>query len=247
MQSNLINSCKRIGAVLAIGTLLIAQACNRPDQLTCVTGNGEIDTDTRSIGSFDALASAGNYDVTIVQGEGSTILIQAESNLLQHIETKVDRGTLQLSTVNDRCISPTDRVRITVTVPALSGVLLNGSGMIVCDSLTAPTFNAELTGSGDIDLRLFSTDITATVGGSGNLFLAGYSPITELTARGSGLLDASLLESDTCYATVRGSGDLYTNCDSLLVAEIVGSGDLYYTGNPTIDERDNGSGELKMY
>lgn len=247
MQFHLLSSCKRATGLLAIALLLIAQGCEKPKQLVCVTGNGELDSETRSVGTFDALASAGNYDVTIIQGAGSSLLIQAESNLLQHIETKIDRGTLQLSTVNNQCISPTERVRITVTVPALSAVLLNGSGMIVCDSLLAPTFNAQLSGSGDIDLRVFSSNVSATVGGSGNLFLEGYSPVTELTSTGSGLLDAALLESDTCYGTVRGSGDLYTNCDSLLVAEIIGSGDLYYTGTPTIDETDNGSGELKMY
>ena len=226
--------------------LALGQSCNR-NELVCVRGNGELSTESRPLASFSAIASSGNFDVTIVQGEGPLAVVTAESNLQQHIETRVDRGTLQLSTVNDQCISPQERVRITVTVPTLAGVLLNGSGTVSCDSFLVSTFNAELTGSGSIDMLLMGNDVTATVGGSGQLVLAGWATQTTFTATGSGSLDALQFATDTCRATVQGSGDLFVHCDSLLIAEISGSGDIWYTGNPEIDELDTGSGDVKMY
>lgn len=230
----------------ALLVLTLAQSCSRND-LVCTRGNGELETETRQLASFDALATSGNFDVTIVQGEGPIAVVTAESNLLQHIETKVDRGTLQLNTVNDQCISPQERVRIEITVPSLAGVLLSGSGTLTSDTFLVSTFNAELTGSGSIDLRLTGQDVTATVGGSGQMVLAGSTRESSLTITSSGSLDALQMPSETCRATVRGSGDLFLHCDSLLIAEITSSGDIWYTGNPEIDELDTGSGDLKMY
>ena len=96
-------------------------------------------------------------------------------------------------------------------------------------------------------MLLMGNEVTATVGGSGQMILAGWATNSDLTTTGSGTLDALQFTTDTCRATVQGSGDLFVHCDSLLIANISGSGDIWYTGSPEIDERDTGSGDVKMY
>lgn len=241
---------KTLNTIKLLSVLLLAtaalQSCTRND-LVCVRGNGAVQSETRILGDFDAIASSGNFDVTIVQGNGPLAEVTAERNLLQHIETRIDRGTLQLNTVDNQCISPTERVRITIYTPSLSGVLQNGSGDIVCDSLSTTLLNAELTGSGSIDMRVLADAVTARVSGSGQMYLEGAAPNAQLTVSGSGTLDALDMPTQIADVSLRGTGDIFVHCDSVLNVEITGSGDVWYTGDPEVDSRITGSGNLKLY
>jgi len=230
-------------ALLLLGTL---QSCDRSG-LICVRGNGNLDTESRLIGEYSAVASSGNFDIVIVQGAGGMAEIEAESNLLKHIETKVDRGTLQIGTVDNQCINEQERIRIELTVASLAGVLQNGSGYIFCDSLSTTDFNAQITGSGDVEMRVFANSLDASVAGSGNMTLRGTAPTADLATTGSGPVDALDLHTQICDVRSRGSGNIWTHCDSLLDVTITGSGDVFYTGNPTITERITGSGTLEIY
>jgi len=52
------------------------------------------------------------------------------------------------------------------------------------------------------------------------------------------------LNQNNCFATISGSGNIYTSVSDLLDVKITGSGDVYYFGHPIVNVSISGSGQL---
>jgi hypothetical protein len=231
----------------------------------CVDGNGVIVSQTRTVSSFTRVESNGEFDVMIYPGEERSVKVEADENLMDFIITRVSGDELIIETRRGNCIRSSEDIRVTVTVPELYHIDLNGSGSIWCDTLSAPDFDVDLDGSGSIrcvsltvpDLSakisgsgkmnmsgVFS-NVRAVIDGSGETTLTGETSIADFLINGSGRISAGDLKADTCYAKITGSGDIYTWVIDLLEVDISGSGTVYYYGdNPIINTHITGSGRV---
>jgi hypothetical protein len=216
-----------------------------------IKGNGNRVTETRDVGSYEEVSVAGWFDVELVSGQEGTLEVKGEENLLEHLVTEVKNGTLVIKTESGYNLQPSswrsDGILITVPVQDLSGVSLSGSGDIRGKTrLEAETFSAVMSGSGDIELEVYSEQVEATLSGSGNLIMRGRSGSLTVSVSGSGDVDAYGLEARSVDASVSGSADIRVTVTGSLKARVSGSGDIHYRGNPeTIDSKSAGSGDVK--
>ena len=114
-------------ALLAIwfAGCLLASACT----LDILRGSGDRITESRPVNGIDRVSLAGSGDVILSQGDRESLTVETDDNLMQHIVTKVDGGTLTLGTKPGVNISLT-RLRFTLTVQDLDGLNVSGSGKI---------------------------------------------------------------------------------------------------------------------
>jgi hypothetical protein len=255
---------KNLICIALVASAILLSSCEGiwPD---CVEGNGVIFTENRDVSAFTGVESNGDFEVNIFPGEESGVTVEADENLMDLIITRVSGDELIIETRHGNCIRSSDEVRVTVTVPGLNRIDLNGSGTIWCDSLSTSYFNAELDGSGTIrcvsmmvstlDVEIsgsgkMETDGTFTVvntviDGSGEAILSGETPTADLHINGSGRITADNLLTDTCYANITSSGTIYIRVIDLLEVDISGSGIVYYYGdNPVINTNITGSGQV---
>ena len=213
-----------------------------------VNGNGDLTTETRSVGSYDQVALEGNMDVQLVAGSEGNLSIQAESNLMEYILTEVSGGRLKISVERGINLNPSRNRGIKVIVPfeSLDGVSLTGSGdLYTSDRIRARDFEIRLTGSGDMLLELESGYVDAKLTGSGDISLKGKAENFSCTVTGSGDFDAYDLEAETADARVLGSGDIQLHASRELKASVSGSGDIRYRGNPEREDfKTHGSGSV---
>ena len=165
---------------LLFGICCLLAACNLSGQWgKKIKGNGNTVTETRDVGRYEGVSLSGWFDVELVSGAEGTITLEGEENLLEHLETEVDRdGTLKIKTEKGYNLQPSSwrngGIRITVPVESIGEVSLSGSGDIVGKTrLAAGHFRTTMSGSGDISLEVEAENLDASLSGSGDIVLSG--------------------------------------------------------------------------
>ncbi len=209
-----------------------------------LTGNGNVQTQNRPITGFDAIASGGDYQISILPGAKFSVQVIAESNLLPYIETQVSGKTLKIGTTGIHSLRHNEPIEISITQPTLTGLNLSGSGLIKTGSFTCDNLQISISGSGDIDAEVSAKNIQANVSGSGSVYLTGDAFQSDFRISGSGKIKTYDLVQSICQTSVSGSGDMYVNVTQTLSAAISGSGRIYYIGHPIVQARISGSGKV---
>lgn len=205
--------------LLCLGLISIS-SCN----LHTIHGSGVAKTETRAVGSFSKINLAGSPEVAVAVGSDPSLSVTTDDNILSNIETRVEGDTLRISSKGS--YSTSLGVKVNITVPALTGVSITGSGNVQATGLKAGEMEASITGSGDITLSGLADDLRAEIVGSGDL------RADELTAK-------------LVRVTVTGSGNAVVRPTGELDARVTGSGNVRYSGQPAqVRKNVTGSGEI---
>lgn len=209
-----------------------------------VKGNGKVTTETRKTDDYDRVSVGGFFDVLLVKGKEGNLTIEGEENLMDYIITEVKNGNLRLKVKKGVNLKTTRRLTITVPVSSIEKVALGGSGNIKGDFLLkADNFGIDLSGSGNIELKLDTGNVKTSIAGSGNIKLTGTGDNLKASIAGSGTVKAYDLQVNTVKASIAGSGDIRISVKDEISASIAGSGSIYYKGDPPkVKTRSAGSG-----
>lgn len=227
--------------LLAIGLLVPAAACSA---VIGVRGSGDITRVTRDVPSFTRVALENQGRVRIEVTGTQSLAIETDDNLLDRLTSEVTAdGTLELATTEQ--VSPTDDIIYTITVVALDGVSIGGSGDITVLGIVGERFDIDIGGSGSVDAPDLAVEQTTVgIGGSGSVTLTGATRMLDIDVGGSGDVDATGLIAESATVSVGGSGSAQVNVAERLEARVSGSGDITYLGDPTVDADVSGSGSI---
>ena len=209
-----------------------------------IKGEGNIVKEERDQQDFTKIELDLSANVTIFIADSFSVLVCAQPNLLEYIETNLEKSTLEIR--SDRNIKGTKPIDIIITCPSLEALNINGSGDIkVINPFTTKEIRFEITGSGNIYANLNAETIQSEINGSGEIHLMGRSADHRLEINGSGDAYTADMEAEKCRVTINGSGDAEVYATSRLIAKIVGSGNITYSGQPELTTEITGSGEIK--
>ncbi len=179
------------------------------------------------------------------------MILEGESNLLEHIKTEVKDGKLVIKVAKGVNLQPSSwnkdgGIFITVPVESINEVTLSGSGDTVWEkTIETRNFSTNLSGSGDITLALNAEEVSAAMSGSGDINLSGKTINFEVKISGSGDIKAYDLIADNVKASISGSADISVTANEMLTARVSGSGDIRYKGDPKkIVAKSSGSGDI---
>src|SRR5690606_5796800 len=104
-----------------------------------VTGNGNITEQQRSVDSFEKVKVKRGLNVFITQGESEKLMVRADENLLEYIETDVEDNTLTITTSANIRNPKSLKVFVTITdiseINATAGSNVDSEEMISCSDL----------------------------------------------------------------------------------------------------------------
>ncbi|MFC2087430.1 head GIN domain-containing protein [Bacteroidota bacterium] len=233
----------------------------------CVRGNGNITQETRDLSGFTKLTLEGSFEVSLVQSDEYEVIVDADENLIDYIETDIRNNSLIIGTTKGRCVKSRNTIIVRVAMPEIHAISMAGSGLIYTDKIITSDMDVVLAGSGDIDIEELICDnlnirqfgsgdidiyvdalnhVKISLSGSGDINILGVSETSDIKIYGSGDVDASNLNHVSCDAYIEGSGDISVSASDYINVRIIGSGDFYYKGNPVLDIDDDGSGEVKQ-
>lgn len=191
-------------------------------------GKGDIVTQQRTTTAFTSVKIDGSANVTITQGNTFSVSVSAYENVINWLETSVTNGELVIGYKNNTLIT-NGNARATITMPAISGLTVSGSGdfFVKGNFVNTGTLNLRVQGSGNINIDSCRTDVAS------------------LKIDGSGNINSFGLVAKEATVHVAGSGDSKLTVTNLLDVIISGSGSVQYKGNPqSVNTKINGSGRV---
>jgi len=204
---------------------------------------------TRSfpVAQFDSVALGGAHDVIVHVGDAASVRAEGNQRALDNLVIRVDGQTLRIEDKPHMWSfgGRDDHATIYVTVPALTGVALGGSGNIRVDKASGPGFSASVDGSGDIEvgaLQVASADFS--IAGSGNISAQGQADHIKASVAGSGSIETPSMKSRTAEISITGSGNVALFASDTVAVNTVGSGDTTVHGPAKCSVQKLGSGEV---
>jgi len=204
-------------------------------------------TEARQVAAFTRISNKGPLDLEVKEGPPFAVSVTIDRNLQQHVRTEVEGDTLIIETREP--IRPWGPATVTVSLPALRGLALHGSGGArVEGSSASKELSLSTAGSGDIVYSGATTALSVESSGSGGVTVSGPAGDLRVELRGSGEFSYRG-EAGHVWLRTRGSGDVHLSGSAeSLHAETSGSGDVDARDLPVRDAAVNtrGSGDVRL-
>jgi hypothetical protein len=212
--------------------------------------SGESGARDFALADFDKVNLRGPDDVTVRVGPAFSVRAEGDTGELERLKIEVVGGELRIGRESDddwfSWGHDSDAVRVTVTMPAIRGASIAGSGNMNVDRAAAESFEAAIAGSGTLTLAAVEAQRVAfDIAGSGDVSAAGTARAIEVNIAGSGNVGARELRAERLEASIVGSGDVEAFVTGEARADIMGSGDVTVHGGARCTANSMGSGELR--
>ncbi len=232
---------------LLLGAILIIIGATSCWKDRIVRGNGDLTQETRTVAEFNGIRSVGSFNVELRHDSIERVEIDAESNLLNHIETTVANNILTISPESGVNLKPSKLLKIVVYSPDFKIVNITGSSAVQVEELKSPGKDIviQISGSGSFTGAAYAPEIYVNVSGSGSVTLGGEAEYSEFNLSGSGKIDALNCPINEVRAQLSGSGKIDVFALDILDVTISGSGVVRYKGDPIINSNISGSGKLR--
>lgn len=213
-------------------------------------GSRDIETETRSLGSFTAVEVQYPAEITIVQGDEESITVTADDNLLPQLRTEVSGGTLRIYNGErnwNKRVNASRTVVIEITVTDLSSLRYDSAGSVTIVDLQGDALEIRLDGAGSIALEdLAVSALELRLNGAGSVDAAGTVDTLTVRIDGLGSLNAGDLTAQTAEVSVHGLGSATVRVVETLDIDIDGLGSVNYYGAPLINQQTDGLGSVKQ-
>ncbi|MBL7849912.1 MAG: DUF2807 domain-containing protein [Cyclobacteriaceae bacterium] len=246
--------------------------------------------ETRNVSNFTRLSYRIPGKLYLKQGSPQKVELEGPADILKEIETEVSGDRLIIGRENrwmDWGWDNKTNIVVYVTMPTIEAVSVAGSGDLFCEEkinvnnldlgvsgsgslrlafAASGNVEADVSGSGDMDLKgscnNFDSDVSGSgkvyvsasikdyadfgVSGSGKIQAQGTARKVKASISGSGRVNAGDLSAETCEVRISGSGDMEITVKEELEASISGSGNVTYSGDPKrVNTHASGSGHVR--
>lgn len=232
---------KFYAAILIAFAMVTFSSCEK------VIGKGPIVTETRTTREFSEIEFSVPGNIRFIQSANTEIMIEAQQNIIDIIETYVSGDELKVKVRDNKNIKSHEEITITVRAPSVHSLTLKGSGNLDVPGNFNPEYGRlRISGSGNIWVNSVETkELEVGISGSGNIQVQNGSTVhEEISISGSGDVDVLGVEASTASAHTSGSGTTKVFVNDELEARISGSGDVFYKGTPAVNANISGSGRV---
>ena len=218
---------QRITLLSSIILLLGFSACDSNYR----EGSGTKDSRTEATGSFNELSLEGNYEATLILADEPRVVIEADDNLLQHVEVSNSGGKLSIITEDD--LVTDDPIKVTVYYKDLDYIVCGGAAVVRNEGLLSSHYlQIDMKGAGVFDLDIETREVAVEIAGAGMVELKGSTNLIKCSIAGAGNLAAYDLFSQDADIRLSGVGGAQVTVEGNLDARVSGLGSISYRGHP---------------
>ncbi|MEM9720934.1 MAG: head GIN domain-containing protein [Bacteroidota bacterium] len=200
-----------------------------------VRGNGNVIKESREVGNFHSLDIGGIFEVVLRQGNGTSLEIEADENLMEYIEVRESGNTLEVSLRKGINLKEYEEMNLYISMDevetlSLSGMVsLKGETQIQGDEIVI-----DHGGMGTTDLDLFANKLEANIHGMSKLKLEGKVNQVFLDNSGMGSIHAEDLKATrlTIDNSGMGNADVYATTEIDISSS--GMGKVTYSGEAEV-------------
>ncbi|MBK7157367.1 MAG: DUF2807 domain-containing protein [Ignavibacteria bacterium] len=212
-----------------------------------IKGNGDVTKETRSVASFDIIENDGVVNITLIQADIESVIVEADRNLLPVIITKVKDNTLFISTKEGAEIEKSTKLNVYVSFRDLKKLELNSVGNLSSQNqLKLNNLEIENNSVGNIDLNLDCNKLNIESNSVGNTVLTGKVNDFKIELNSVGNLKAFDLVAQTLNIESNAVGNAEVNSQKEISISQNGMGNITYKGDAIVKKLDrSGLGNVR--
>jgi hypothetical protein len=225
---------KPLPLILALSSVTVTAAIGYAvvSEVTEARPQASASTETRNVGDFTSIRLEGIADLYVSQGAEKRVQVDAAQDVMSHITTTVENGTLVIST-KGHLYNP-GLITVHVTAPNIEAITTTGTGNVTGQTpIKASDLTLNSTGTGNITLSVDASKITSEITGTGDLDLSGSTGSSSVSIDGTGNYHAQKLTCNDADIQSSGTGDVEVRANQSLKIDLTGTGNVRYTGTAT--------------
>lgn len=206
-----------------------------------VKGNGNVTEEVRQVAEFDQIHVSRGMNVYVSQGSPAKVVVIADNNLHEVIETKVEGGILKVY-VNEN-IRWAKEKKVMVTVEKLSGVqTTSGSNVWSQNQIMSENLELKASSGANLTMDVNAKYLKADCSSGANIKLSGLAKEAELETSSGANLKGKELKADNCKMRASSGGNVSSTVNGRLEAHASSGGNVVYFGEPTETDVNTSSG-----
>lgn len=210
------------------------------------SGSGNIVTETRSVGSFNAISVGGSFDVEVKIGPVTEVKIEADDNIIKYIEITVSGNTLKIRTEDLHNYSDV-HMKVFITVPALSAIRVSASAEVVVKDLlkNSGKISFHASSSGSIDAEVDAPEIETDASSGGSINVHGKTRTYSAEASSGADIKSYDLLSENARAGVSSGATIQLHASVGIDAKASSGGTIEYHGAATVNRSVSSGGSVE--
>lgn len=193
-----------------------AQAVNTPSEALTMASPASSGSRSESrelkLGTFSSIENNSVVKIVYTQKSGGVkATLTGDPELLDRMEVYVKGSKLVVTHTGSSSLKLNGRkIVLTLSAPALSEVVINGTGDFTSSSMDVANLNLKVNGTGDIEIKTVkSTDLSLIVNGTGDIEVDRLT-CNSLTAKvnGTGDVESDNVSAKSVKAVVNGTGEI---------------------------------------
>ncbi len=194
-------------------------------------GNGNVVEDTRKVGSFDRISAASGLDVYLTQGNSTSVVVEADENLLAQIKTEVRGSTLKMYV--DKSIYKATAMKVHVTMRDIEGISSSGGSDVYSENtISSDDLEIVTSGGSDVKLVIDVDELDCVSSGGSDAILKGNVRHASFSSSGGSDIEAKELRVQVCDISASGGADVTVHVEEAVDVNASGASDVYLYGNP---------------
>ena len=190
-----------------------------------IRGSGTSQSQSRDVSGFKAIKVRGALNVEITAQKDFSVAVEADDNLLEHIRTEIDNGTLEIW--SEGKISPKTSINVKVSMPELNAVDIAGASNAVVSNVKSDSIKIEVHGASKVKIDGEATNLKSE-------------------ASGASKIDAESLRVENAEVEANGASKTIVQAINEVKADASGASTIYYTGDPkNVTQHSSGASSVK--
>lgn len=206
-----------------------------------VKGNGNVTEEVRQVAEFDQIHVSRGMNVYVSQGSPAKVVVIADNNLHEVIETKVEGSVLKVY-VNEN-IRWAKEKKVMVTVEKLSGLeTSSGSNAWSQNQILSEDLDMRASSGANITMDVNAKYLKANCSSGANIKISGLAKEAELETSSGANLKGEELKAENCKMKASSGGNVSSTVSGRLEAKASSGGNVAYYGEPTETDVNTSSG-----
>ena len=206
-----------------------------------VKGNGKVTEEVRNVKDFDQIKVSRGMNVYITQGSAVKVVVVADNNLHDLIETKVEGGVLNVYCNGN--IRKAEEKKVMVTVVKLTGVKATmGSNVYTLNQVMTEDMELSANSGANLTMDVNAQSLNVECSTGSNVILTGLAKNAELEGSTGANLKGQELKVEHCKMRASAGANVFASVANRLEAKASSGGNIVYYGNPTSIEIERSMG-----
>lgn len=201
---------------------------------------------TRQVSGFHGISVSSGIDLYLTQKNVEEVFVEADSDDLDKIITKVEDGILKIYTKDKSWLGMNwnkEPRKVYVSFKTLDKLDASAGSDVGSESvLKLEKLDLEVSSGSDVKLELDVNQLRVNSSSGSDVLLNGKAEVAEISASSGSDITAGDLETKKCTASVSSGSDISIKVTGEIHADASSGGDITYSGNPKVKNIKESSG-----